>query len=508
MMYSKYKELTNNAAPLKLDDIPLLSYDAFFDQTLHLLKNPACHCVNLFAVPADAFFTFYACIANDEDHLVFVYASRVAATSHSLPSMCQHNMALGIFEREIYENYGIFFEGHPWLKPVRFAFNRADQSMVMDKYPFYSIASNELHEVGVGPIHAGVIEPGHFRFICNGEKVLHLEIHLGYQHRGVEKLFLERPKLLHRMVLSENIAGDSAVSHALAFAMVIESLAGVAVPESLEIERMIAQELERLAVHAGDLAGICADVAFQLGQVVFESLRTTFINSTQLWCGNRFGKGLVRIGGSHYPLSDEVIDSIDKVLVQSGARFTEMTDRMLNMPSVLARLDNIGNVTETQARLIGSVGMAAKICGIARDTRSSHPYLYYKKIKHQAICFASGDALALSQLRKAEAEQCINRLRMRLKLMKEPRLAGTSPQPMAAVDLQPNSFALSLSEGWRGEICHCAITDERGQIAHYKVKDPSMHNWLSLALAVRNQEISDFPICNKSYNQSYCGFDL
>ena len=321
-------------------------------------------------------------------------------------------------------------------------------------------------------------------------------------------MFSEKTKLLNRMVLSENIAGDSAVSHAIAFAMVMESLAGIEVRESVEIERMIAQELERVAVHSGDLAGICADVAFQLGQVVFESLRTTFINSTQLWCGNRFGKGLIRIGGSNYPMTEDVLDKIDAVLVQSGKRFTEMTDRMLNMPTVLSRLDNIGTVTEQQARLIGSVGMAAKVCGIARDTRASHPYLYYKKIKHEPVTLNTGDMLAFSQLRKAEAEQCLNRLRMRLKLMKEKQLTGKSPKPLSTINLQPDSFAISLSEGWRGEICHCAITNSEGEVVHYKAKDPSVHNWLSLALAVRNQEISDFPICNKSYNQSYCGFDL
>ena len=192
MMYSKYKEVANNSAPLKLKDIPLLPYDAFCAQSLHLLINPACHCVNLFAVPSDQHYTIFNCIANDDTHQIAIFASELPLSTKSLPSMCPQNLSLGMFEREIYENYGIAFEGHPWLKPVRYAFDRADQTKEMDNYPFYSISSNELHEVGVGPIHAGVIEPGHFRFICNGEKVLHLEIQLGYQHRGVEKLFLEK----------------------------------------------------------------------------------------------------------------------------------------------------------------------------------------------------------------------------------------------------------------------------------------------------------------------------
>ena len=176
----------------------------------------------------------------------------------------------------------------------------------MDNYPFYNIDSEELHEVGVGPVHAGVIEPGHFRFICNGEKVLHLEIQLGYQHRGIEKLFIEKNNALQRCILSESIAGDTSVGHALAHSQLIESLAGIEVSETLQIERCIALEMERLAVHIGDTAALCGDVAYQLGQVVCEALRTTIINTTQLWCGNRFGKGLVRPGGSNYPLSNDV----------------------------------------------------------------------------------------------------------------------------------------------------------------------------------------------------------
>ena len=142
----------------------------------------------------------------------------------------------------------------------------------------------------MGPIHAGIIEPGHFRFICNGEKVLHLEIQLGYQHRGIEELFVTKNNALQRCILSESIAGDTAVGHALAHSQLIESLGGIEINETLQIERCVALELERLAVHIGDTAALCGDVAYQLGQVVCEALRTTIINTMQLWCGNRFGK--------------------------------------------------------------------------------------------------------------------------------------------------------------------------------------------------------------------------
>ena len=141
-----------------------------------------------------------------------------------LPSFSKHNLVFEKFEREIHENFGIAYTDHPWLKPVRFPFNRFNKNTTVADYPFFTIESEELHEVGVGPIHAGIIEPGHFRFICNGEQILHLEIQLGYQHRGIEQLFLEKKKLLQRITLAENIAGDSVVGHTVAFVNLWESL--------------------------------------------------------------------------------------------------------------------------------------------------------------------------------------------------------------------------------------------------------------------------------------------
>ena len=276
-----------------------------------------------------------------------------------------------IFEREIHENFRCGFTGHPWLKPVRYPHDNADNAAMAD-YPFYEIDSEELHEVGVGPVHAGVIEPGHFRFICNGEKVLHLEIQLGYQHRGIEKLFIEKESSLQRCILSESIAGDTSVGHGLAHTQLIESLAGIQAGESLQIERCIALELERVAVHIGDTAALCGDVAYQLGQVVCEAIRTLVINTTQLWCGNRFGKGLIRPGGSNYPLTDEVADAILKVLDETERRFGEITALIFSLPSVLARFEDIGQVTREQASAIGAVGMAARTCSIPRDIRVSH----------------------------------------------------------------------------------------------------------------------------------------
>jgi Ni,Fe-hydrogenase III large subunit len=406
----------------------------------------------------------------------------------------------------MHENFGVKFDGHPWLKPLRYAHDRFEQSMRIENYPFYEIESEELHEVGVGPIHAGVIEPGHFRFICNGEKVLHLEIQLGYQHRGIEKLFVEKNESLQRCILSESIAGDTTIGHALTHSQLIEALAGMEVSETLQIERCIALEMERLAVHIGDTAALCGDVAYQLGQVVCEALRTSIINTTQLWCGNRFGKGLVRPGGSNYPLTSEVADEMLRVLRDTDKRLGEICDRIYSLPSLLARFEDIGIVSRQQALSLGTVGMAARSCGIPRDVRKTHPFQFYKSFPVRPITCETGDVFARSMLRNLEARESVKIISELIAILRQKNT--DSRKPVYDYNLKPHSFALSMVEGWRGEICHLAMTDPKGNINHYKVKDPSLHNWMALALAVRNQEISDFPVCNKSFNLSYCGNDL
>jgi Ni,Fe-hydrogenase III large subunit len=259
-------------------------------------------------------------------------------------------------------------------------------------------------------------------------------------------------------------------------------------------------------MHIGDMAALCGDVAYQLGQVVYESLRTAIINTTQAWCGNRFGKGLIRNGGTNYPMGHEFTMFMLKTIDASLKRFTEMSDRIFSMPSVLSRFDGIGVVTQEQARTIGTVGMAARSCGIVRDIRSSHASGAYLSVSYEPVSVDSGDVLARAMLRRMEVERSVDLIHQFVEMhaQEEPSIN----KPVYDAPLAPESIAISLSEGWRGEICHSAITDEKGNLIHYKIKDPSMHNWLALALAVRDQEISDFPVCNKSFNLSYCGHDL
>jgi len=506
MSQPEYIKRANTDVPCRLEDISKSDYEVFYNLVAELLKKESNHCLAYYPIENEGKLVFYCFIGDDSDQSVTILSHRHNKYGLILKSLTPLCNAMHIFEREIHETFGVAFEGHHWLKPVRYPFDRYDKAKVMDNYPFFEIESEELHEVGVGPIHAGVIEPGHFRFICNGEKVLHLEIHLGYQHRGIEWLYLDKDSPLQRCILSECIAGDTAVGHALAHAQLIESLAGIQIEEDLQIERCIALELERIAVHIGDTAALCTDVAYQLGQVVCEALRTTIINTTQQWCGNRFGKGLIRPGGSHYPLSEDMATKIEKNLENTGTRFRKMTETLYSMPSVLSRFDEIGTVTTQQALAVGAVGMAARTCNVPRDIRASHPFQYFKTYPVHPVVLETGDVLARGMLRSMEVTESIKIIRELIATWRQKE--NKAKAPVYDYHLKPGSIAFSMTEGWRGEIFHSAITNSKGQIVHYKVKDPSVHNWMALALAVRNQEISDFPVCNKSFNLSYCGYDL
>ncbi len=493
--------INNQSVPVK--QIPESTYTDFFELNTGLLKDsPERHCVNYFGYPADGKIKLICCIADDATHVIYISSSRVTP-SETLASMTAIVLSLEKYERELHENFGIGFTGHPWLKPLRYAHNRKDTRQTMANYPFYAIESEELHEVGVGPIHAGVIEPGHFRFICNGEQILHLEIQLGYQHRGIESLFLKKSRLSERVQIAESIAGDNVVGHTLAFASVWESLCSYSAAGDLDYSRLVALELERIAVHTGDLSAACTDVAFQLGSAVFGRLRTPIINFFQEWCGNRLAKGLIRPGNNRFAFTPALAARLIEVLDAYEPDFNELRKELFRMPSALSRFERTGTVSLSDTLSVGSVGMAARASGLNRDIRSSHPCSLYKLMKHEPVVKHHGDVYSRLQIRKEEVSQSIKYLR---DLMTNVPAINENPEPLALP--KPDSFAISLVEGWRGEICHCAVTDADGNLLIYKVKDPSFHNWMALALAVRNNEISDFPICNKSFNLSYCGHDL
>jgi Ni,Fe-hydrogenase III large subunit len=498
----KYITIKNNQTIL-VADIPELGYDEFSKLNIEFVKASAsCHCVNYFGFHHQGAIKLICCIADDRNASIYV-SSHIARSTDTLDAMTGKLPCFERFEREIHENFGIGFVNHLWLKPVRYSQHRADETQIIDNYPFYSIDSEELHEVAVGPIHAGIIEPGHFRFICNGEQILHLEIQLGYQHRGIEALMLKKEHLLQRATLAESIAGDTAVGHGTAFANVWESLCGYTPTPDIQYARTLALELERLAIHTGDLSAMCTDVAYQLGSSVLGRLRTPIVNFLQEWGGNRLSKGFIRPGRNQFPFTTQLGQRLNELLALYERDFNEIMDEILRLPSALSRFERTGVVSNEDALSIGAVGMVARTCHIQRDIRASHPHGLYQLLSHQPVILQQGDVYSRLLLRREEIAQSMAYIREWIKYI--PRACND----IAPLDnAMPNAFTLSLVEGWRGEICHCAITDDQGNLKMYKIKDPSFHNWMALALAVRNNEISDFPICNKSFNLSYAGHDL
>lgn len=497
---------TNRAGQVKMADIPILDYNEFFGQAVFLLGDEMCHIASYFAFDCGQDqFRAIIIVANDENGEIclFGHQSKVNEALYSLANLYSGTQA---FEREISEKFGTTFMHHPYAKPLRYSHDRAQKWLNINNYPFYRIDGESLHQVNVGPIHAGIIEPGVFRFICNGEKVLNLEVVLGFQHRGVEKLITEAAGTLKGALLAESIAGDSVMSHATAYASVIEHLSGMGEQEmeSLRIERAIAMELERIAMHLSDTSGLCTDIAYQLGQVACEALRTVIINTSQLWCGNRFSKSMVRPCGSNHTLSDDIKKAIRANVSDVRRRYIEVADNLLSSPSVLSRFEDCGNIPRTTMIELGCVGVVARASGLERDIRATHPFGAYVDTKYLPIVEKDGDVMSRLKVRLNEAKASADYI---LTLLDRHTLASDL-EPQYNQALAAETLAFNLNEGWRGEVCHSAITDSNGKVVHYKIVDPSFHNWYALNLALREEGISDFPINNKSFNLSYCGHDL
>ena len=416
---------------------------------------------------------------------------------NSYPALTPLAQVFHMFERELWEEWQIVPIGHPWLKPLRYS--DPDRHVLKD-YPFFASKSTELHEVAVGPVHAGVIEPGHFRFICDGENVHHLEIQLGYQHRGVMDLFLQGD-ICTKMNLAEQIAGDSVIGHGLAYVHLLEAMCEITVPDPVHKVRAIALELERIAMHLADLSALAGDVAYLSGLNFFAALRTTVINLSLHFCGSRYGKRWLCIGGINFGIDAEHSSYAVNILNKVRRQVIYCAEAMFNNGGVDSRFDSTGIVSRENALSLGFRGMVARSCGIPRDARAAYPFCPYQDF--EPISLESGDVYARAYLRYQEILASIE---MILKLLSD--LPEVAAQQIVPTQLLPNRTAFSIVEAWRGEIVHAIRTDAEGSPIYYRIYDPSFHNWTALALSVRGNGVSDFPVCNKSFNLSYCGHDL
>ncbi|MGE5399269.1 MAG: hydrogenase [Ignavibacteriales bacterium] len=438
-----------------------------------------------------------AVFGNDDTSQLQLTSTVFSAGNSRFNSFANEFPNTNYFECELAENCTILPENHPWLRPVR----KQETILGNIPYQFYKMEGEEVHEVAVGPVHAGVIEPGHFRFQCAGETVYHLEISLGYQHRGIERM-LPRADELKRGLLVESIAGDTVIGHSMAYVLAMEALSRTNPSLRASVIRAIAEELERIAMHLAGLTGIANDVGFAIGAASYGRLRTLVINSLALICGSRFGRGLIVPGGVRFDLKNESIKKITENLLQVQNDIRQINDLMFSSTSVMTRLEETGRVHYQWAKDIGMVGPAARASGVRADVRFNFPYGAYRYHAIQTVTLDSGDVFARARIRSLEIEESLNFILERfVDIPSGEIISKVAPLPAGM-------GVISLSEGWRGEIVHCIFTGAAGEIVTYKVKDPSFNNWYGLALAVRNQGISDFPLCNKSFDLSYAGHDL
>lgn len=482
---------TRNNTKVNLSVIPELSINDLRNEIILQAKRP----VGFFGKDWGMGRTkLFVILADDKNGELYVSSALFGAEEKSYECLTNEIPAFHIFEREFYEQFGIQPLKHPWLKPVR---------LNQDEYKFFEMNGEEVHQVAVGPIHAGVIEPGHFRFMCNGETVYHLEIMLGYQHRGIEELMITNPS----NQLAESVCGDSVIAYNTAYSQVMEILKDIEISPKAQLIRKAALEMERMAIHIGDLGAIAGDIAYLMGASVFGATRTLVINTMLEFSGSRFGRGLITVGGVNYDITEEKIQRALKTLDKVIKDVERMTNTMLKNSTVMSRLEKTGTISMERAKEVGLVGTAARAAGVDLDSRFDFPDKLTEELKIEKKFFkASGDVNSRFKLRYKEILQSYSIIKKVFEKLKD----HTNDEICVnhRTEFSKDSLAISIVEGWRGEIVHIALTDGDGKLSRYKIKDPSFNNWYGLALAVRNNGVSDFPLCNKSFNLSYSGNDL
>ena len=446
----------------------------------------------------------------------FVVASvSVPVEDPTFPSLATRWYLASRFEREIHDLFGLVPAGHPDLRrlplhqfwPVDYhpmlkdAPLRQDFSDDGEPYPFGRVEGEGLYEITVGPVHAGIIEPGHFRFSVEGETIINLESRMYFVHKGIEKLF-ESASLDRGLNLAERISGDSSVAHALAFCQAVEALAGVTIPPRAAYLRVVLLELERLYNHIADVGAICTDTGFAIANAHALRLREDLLRLNARLVGHRLLRGALRPGGVARDFTAEQIadarDSIGRIV----ADFNEIVEIATHNGLVLDRLRGTGRLSTQIAREMQVVGVPARASGIDEDARRDHPCAGYAALPPRVVVHTDGDVWARLMVRVEEAREAARLIESALEALPSGRLAV----PLDA--LPEGARAFGLVEGWRGPIWHWVAAGKNHTLSRVKIKDPSFANWPALNYAILDNIVPDFPLVNKSFNLSYAGNDL
>ncbi len=451
-------------------------------------------------------------VFSDKDDTFIIIKINVDEKNPVFPSITHKIAAANWYEREIQDMFGLVPVGHPdprrlinfedWpdgVYPLRKDFDiRTKPPRVEGKYVYRRVEGEGVYEIPVGPVHAGVIEPGHFRFSVAGEPIINLEIRHFYTHKGVEKLF-ESISIDKAVFLAERVSGDNSVAHAVAFCQAVEKIAGVSVPPRARYIRTILLELERAYNHVGDIAGIATDVAFAMGAAHANRLKEEILQLNEKVTGSRLLRGMNCIGGVRRDIGDKK-DEILLRLSEIQHDFRELMEYLMSIPSLVDRIETTGRIYNDIAKGLHVVGPVARASGIDRDTRRDHPYAAYPELNFKAQLQKGGDVYARTVVRADEVRESIGIIEQALWSLPEGELR-------AMVDEIPDGYAFGYTEAPRGETLYW-VNISNNRIERCKVRDPSFCNWLAIEYAVLDNIVPDFPIINKSLSLSYSGNDM
>lgn len=426
-----------------------------------------------------------------------------------IPSIAALSFPAGNFEREIRDLYGVLPHDHPqphrlvrhghwprgWYPMLRSARVVPEFEPDVESFPFVEVEGPGVYEIAVGPIHAGIIEPGHFRFSVVGETIVRMEARQWYLHRGVEKLFEQLPAS-GGIALAEQITGDTGVGHSLAFAMAVEEAAGIEVSESDRLLRALLLEMERLYNHVTDLGSLANDVGFPIVDAHALSLREQLLRINMTLTGHRFLRGALTVGGARVL---GLPDPADLRRIQEAVE--ELVAVSLGHAIVRGRFTGTAMLPAAQASTIGTLGYVARASGVDVDARRDHAFVNLGEHFH-VVTEESGDVLARYRVRAREFTVSVSVIADLLDMLGSSTGSGTIVPTVTA------GAGLALVEGWRGTIAHRVELGAGGLLSRVKIVDPSFLNWPALPVALAETIVPDFPLANKSFNQSYAGNDL
>jgi Ni,Fe-hydrogenase III large subunit/Ni,Fe-hydrogenase III component G len=439
----------------------------------------------------------------------------VDATRPEVPSLTTLVPSANWHEREMRDLFGIVPVGHPdprplvvhdgWPQgvfPLRKAFDGSQRVAAgpAAEFPHLVAEGEGVFEIPVGPIHAGIIEPGHFRFTSVGETVLNLDARLFYTHRGLEKR-MEGLSPFDAFYVAERICGVCSVAHGLGYCEAVEQIAGVSAPPRARLIRSISLELERLYNHVGDIGNVCAGASFHYGAATGMRLKERLQQMNEQIAGNRFLRGLVIPGGARLDLSIDLLRVLAATLRDTLAGLDTLMERIEANSSLVDRLDDTGVLDHRAALDLAVAGVAARASGVDRDARRDHPHGAFAGANPpdlNVVTASEGDAMARVTVRALEARESIRIIGELIR-----RLEPGPLQTALADPLPGGRIGLSAIESARGEAVHWLRTDAAGRVERYHLRSPSYHNWPAVALAGQTAIVPDFPLVNKSFELCY-----